>query len=238
MRGGRPRCSRSGRFAVATWVPAIIALASLAAWPEPPASGTLVGFVRVAGSVPTPRVVENTTDPDVCGHRHPLDEVAVSEDGGLQHAIVALEDVPAGTRPAPARLILDNRHCRFVPRVAVLPVGSVLEVHNSDPTLHTVHLYGPLDLNLALPLQGMRVERRLDRSGFIVVKCDVHGWMQAFLRVDPHPFHAVTDERGAFRIAGIPPGEYTLSVWHETLGRRTSRVALFAGRTTRVEVRY
>jgi hypothetical protein len=39
--------------------------------------------------------------------------------------------------------------------------------------------------------------------------------MQAFIRVDPHPFHAVTDADGKFSIAGVPAGTYKLKFWHE-----------------------
>lgn len=206
---------------------------------QDPSLGTVAGLVRFVGQAPQPRTIENTTDPEVCGRVQALGAPAVSAGGGVVSAIVALEDGPIrADSPPPGRLVLDNRQCRFIPRVAVLTTGSTLEVRNSDPTLHTVHLYGPMEINLALPLQGMRVERRLDRPGLIIVKCDVHGWMQAFIRVDPHPFHAVTDPGGAFQIAGVPPGDYTLSVWHEQLGRQARRVRVGAGTTTEVEIVY
>lgn len=68
----------------------------------------------------------------------------------------------------------------------------------------------------------------------IIVKCDIHGWMQAFVRVDPHPFHAVSDAEGSFRIEGIPPGDYTLEAWHERLGTQELNVNVVAGRTETV----
>jgi hypothetical protein len=72
----------------------------------------------------------------------------------------------------------------------------------------------------------------------IVVKCDVHGWMQAYIRVDPHPFHAVTDDQGSFRIRAVPPGEYTLDAWHETLGTLRRTVTVRSQRTTTVDFEY
>jgi plastocyanin len=230
------RVVRQTVLATAGWLLAMAAAASA----QRQAGGTLVGTIRASGPVPAPHVIENTTDPHVCGTLHRLDDLVVSPGGGLADAIVAIEELGAsGQRPAtPGRVVLDNRHCRFVPHVAVITVGSTLEVVNSDPTLHTVHLYGPVEINLALPLQGMRIARRLDRPGLFVVKCDVHGWMQAFVRVDPHPYHAVTDQAGRFQIAGIPPGAYTLGVWHEKLGTRTRRVEIGAGATVQVEVTY
>jgi hypothetical protein len=69
----------------------------------------------------------------------------------------------------------------------------------------------------------------------MIVKCDVHGWMQAFIRVDPHPFHAVTGASGGYRITGIPPGDYTMSVWHERLGVQRRRVSVRDGQTVRTD---
>ncbi len=203
--------------------------------------GALEGTVRLNPPLaPRPSRVENTTDPAVCGRAHTLEDLVVSPDGAVASAIVALDDVPADRWPpaAPTRLTLDNRQCRFVPHVAVLTTGSVVTMLNSDAVLHTVHLYGPRETNVALPLRGMRIPHTLEQPGLVVVKCDVHGWMQAFLRVDRHPFHAVTSASGAFRIARIPPGEYTLSVWHERLGEHRRRVGVRAGQTVRADIEY
>ena len=197
---------------------------------SPRPTGALQGTVRWTGAeVPQPTAVQNATDPDVCGPLHTLEDLLVSDrGGGVNNVIVALVDVPVGTAPprVPGRLLLDNIDCRFSPHVTVLTVGSLFETRNSDPTLHTVHLYGPSEANIALPLQGMTVGQTLEKAGVFIVKCDVHGWMQAFIRVDDHPFHAVTDAAGSFRITDVPAGEYTLEAWHETLGtqRRTVQV--------------
>ena len=202
--------------------------------------GILEGVVRLsAGPVPLPRQVENTTDPEVCGRLQSLDDLLVSSDlRGVENVIVSLagpllDDLPA---PEPDHLVLDNRSCRFVPHAAALTIGSVLELTNSDPTLHTVHLYGPSEENVSLPFKGMSVSKRLSAEGIYQVKCDVHGWMQAFLLVDAHPFHSVTDSHGAFQIAGIPAGSYTLEAWHERLGSHRSPVEIRAGTTTSVEL--
>ncbi len=72
----------------------------------------------------------------------------------------------------------------------------------------------------------------------IVVKCDVHGWMQAFIRVDAHPFHAVTSPEGAFRIPNIPEGEYSVELWHEKLGTQRATVRIEAGETTTLDAEY
>ena len=203
-------------------------------------TGMLEGIVRWIGAgVPQATVVQNATDPEVCGRVQTLDDLLVSErNKGIQNVIVALADMPVEKIPpgVSGRLLLDNVECRFSPHVAVLTVGSVVETRNSDPTLHTTHLYGPSEVNLAMPLQGMTASRVTEKAGMIVVKCDVHGWMQAFIRVDNHPFHAVSDGSGFFRIADVPIGEYVLEAWHEKLGFTRRTVRIEDGETSTVEL--
>lgn len=205
-------------------------------------AGAIEGVVRFIGSeLPAPTRIENTTDPGVCGRGHTLEEIVVSaEDRGVRNAIIAIGGMPetAIPRVEPETLVLDNTGCRFSPHAAVMVAGSTLEAINSDPILHTTHLYGPAELNISLPVKGARSARRLERAGLYTVRCDVHGWMQAVIRVDPHPYHAVTDESGAFRIDGIPEGRYRLEVWHEKFGSREAEVEVGEGTTATVNVEY
>lgn len=206
-------------------------------------AGSVQGEVRLDGSfpVPAPTRIENTTDPAVCGPTHVLEDWVVSgPDRGIQNVVVSLEGVPAHKAPAvsPAHLSLDNRECAFLPHTSVLTAGSTIEVVNSDPVMHTVHFYGPMDVNIALPSKDMRVTRRVDTPGLLIVKCDIHGWMQAFIEVDSHPFHTVTSASGSFRIAGVPPGEYVLHTWHEKLGDRREPVRIRPGEIAAVTMTY
>jgi hypothetical protein len=70
------------------------------------------------------------------------------------------------------------------------------------------------------------------------VKCDVHSWMTAYIGVEPHPYFAVSGERGAFRIAGVPPGRYSIRTWHERYGQLSQAVIVKAGQTTTIEIGY
>ncbi len=204
--------------------------------------GALEGFVRLAGEeTPSPTLVENATDPEVCGREHSLEDLVIShENRGVRYVIAALADVPKDRVPEglPKRFVLDNRDCRFDPHVSAITVGDTIVATNSDALLHTTHLYGPLRGNISLPVSGMVVSRVARLPGIITVLCDIHGWMKAFVRVDDHPLHAVTNEHGQFRISGIPPGSYTLEVWHETLGTQQVAIRIEPGTTLRIELEY
>lgn len=206
------------------------------------ATGALEGFVRLAGeSQQASTRVRNTTDPEACGLEHSLEDLVVSgETRGVQYVIAAVVDVPRVAIPTgpPRRLVIDNHECRFTPHAAVARVGDTIVSQNSDAVFHTTHYYGPLTSNIGLPTQGVTVSRVVERTGVVIVLCDVHGWMKAFIRVDDHRFHAVSDGLGFLRIAGIPPGSYTLELWHETLGTQQVQVEIRPDQTTRLDIEY
>lgn len=225
---------------------AMLAVLAVLGTAEPPAAtGTLEGVVRLGGdSVPGPTLIANTTDPGICGEHQSLQDLLVSEAGrGVANVIVSLVGAPEGasarsSRGARGTLVLDNVDCRFEPHASVLTTGDTIVATNSDEVLHTVHFYGARRGNLSLPRRGITRTSTVDRAGMIVVRCDVHGWMQAFVRVDPHPFHAVSGRDGRFRILDIPPGEHTFEFWHERLGTRTETVRIRPGETTVLEIEY
>jgi plastocyanin len=220
--------------------PPPMAFAATSERQSPRATGTLQGTVRWNRADVLPPAVEYAVDPVGCIRRPTSENRRVAEGGGFNNVIVALVDAPIRTAVplVPGRLRLDNTDCHFSPQVAVLTVGSVLEIRNTDPMLHLVHLYGQREANLAFPPQDTTVSRTLEAAGMLVVKCDLHPWMQAFIRVDDHPFHAVTDGDGSFRMTDVPAGEYTLEAWHETLGTQRLTVQVGNDDTTTIALEF
>ena len=156
----------------------------------------------------------------------------------LRYAVVSLTDITAGKAvPRDRAVTLDNVKCAFVPHVAAASVGQMLVIHNTDPFLHDAHaLLGERTLfNVAIP-KGMTVRKPLAYAGLIHINCNVHTWMHAYLFVAEHPYDTVTDDAGEFGIDGIPPGTYTLRVWHELLGSSERTVTVQAGKATSVDV--
>lgn len=203
--------------------------------------GTLEGTVRLAGDGEAqPTAVSNTTDPEVCGGTQSLEDLFVApRSRGVANAIATLVDLPdsvASPPVTPRSIVIDNRGCRYVPHVAVAALGDTLMALNSDPVFHTTHYYGPLESNVALTQPGQSVPSVVREVGLITILCDLHGWMKGFVRVDEHRFHDVSDERGRFRIRGLPPGSYMAEIWHERLGTRRVSLEIEAGRTSRVEI--
>ena len=201
--------------------------------------GAIQGKVVYHGPVKT-RTVLPTKDKNVCGgiRKEPL--VVVGEDGAVRDSVVFLKDVAAG-KPWPeataARPVLDQEKCRFEPHVQVARRGRI-DIVNSDPVLHNTHgYYGKRTaFNVALPIQGGKVTKLLRSPGEVRIDCDAHGWMLAWIYVVDNPYFAQTGEDGAFSITDVPPGEYTLAVWQETLGLAEMPVTVAADGTTEVPV--
>ena len=200
------------------------------------APGTVVGKVTYEGRAPQPRVVRMSSDP-LCmpeSKGGSLSEVLVVGPGnGLQNAFVYVKD-GLGTRTFPAPktpVVLDQQGCKYRPHVIGIQVGQPLEVRNSDGTLHNVHAVpkNNREFNFGQPTKGMKSSRTFDKTEVMVpFKCDVHGWMNAYAGVVAHPFFAVSKADGSFEIKGLPPGSYTIEVWHEQLGTQTSKVTVDA----------
>ena len=109
-------------------------------------------------------------------------------------------------------------------------VGQKLEIVNGDPTMHNIHALTKTngEFNAAEPMP-MKIDHVFNTKEVMVpFKCDVHGWMNAYVGVMDNPFYAVTDKDGKFELKGLPPGTYTIEAWHEKLGTTTQSVTLAA----------
>ena len=217
----------------------LVLVAASVAWAGP--SGTLSGTVTLAGPAPARPPLQVFKHQEVCGNGVPDDGLVVGPRGGLRYALVTVEGVHGGRKPErDVTLVLDNRACRFDPHVQVAEVGQWLELRNSDPILHNAdaRIGQETIFNVALT-PARHVRKPLARTGLVAITCDVrHTWMKAFVAVTDHPYHTVTDIDGAYEIRDIPPGRYTVRVWHEELGTQEQPVTIAAGATATLDVAY
>lgn len=210
---------------------------------RPVAAGDVEGRVEYPRARLKTQWVPVQTDRKVCGRWRPLERLLLSTEGGLANVLVELEGVQAkGRRRPPGIAILDNRDCRFIPRVQIATVGTLLEIRNGDAILHTAHAYWKREetlFHVALPHFRERVRVRLDTQGLLRVVCDVgHVWMRAYIFVTGNPFVAVSDAQGRFVLTDVPTGTYRLRAWHEMLGTISRPVTISDGGTAGVVLRY
>ncbi len=203
-----------------------------------PDGGTIKGKVSFLGTAPTKKIIPDK-DASVCGGVREDPEVLVGADKGVQEAIVYVKKLDKGKAwkksAKPPEIV--NQNCRFVPHVQALPVGSIVIV-NSDPVMHNTHGYfGKATVfNQALPIKGQRIQKPLNKEGLVQVKCDVHGWMLAWIHVADNPYYAVTQKDGTFSIPEVPPGSYTLVAWQEYTGATEVPVTVKPGEAAQVAI--
>ncbi len=169
-----------------------------------------------------------TKDDAVCGTRPSLSRLVVGRGRGVENAVVYLKGIDEGKNFRNRKTAtLDQKGCEFRPHIMVLNQNAPLEIVNNDRVLHNVHAYeftkSPTTLfNIAQPIKGQK--SRIDASqfrnaGLVMITCDAgHPWMSAYIFRVENPYYAVTDANGHFRIDGVPPGTYTLAMWHEGVG--------------------
>ena len=204
--------------------------------------GAVAGTVRLSASLPPPAETPVLKDQAICGEHTPDPSLESGKENTIANVVVSLVGVTQGKEmpalPAPAKL--DQKQCVYIPHIQILPPGTSVDIYNSDPILHNVHAYmngSNTIFNLALPVQGFRIRRRLDDPGLVSLKCDAgHTWMSGYIVVQEHPYYALTTADGAYLIEDIPAGEYRLRIWHEWLGESEVSVLIEPGTTTTIEL--
>ena len=200
-------------------------------------AGEVKGTVSLDGVAPKNADIKMNADP-VCvkqtaGSPQSQETFIVGADGkSLANVFVYVKDglSPDYSFDVPTESAkIDQQNCRYHPHVFGMRVGQPLEILNSDPTLHNIHALPKAnsEFNNGQPIQGMKMTHTFDKPEVMVpFKCDVHGWMNAYVGVLPHPYFAVTKDDGKFELGNLPPGTYTIEAWHEKLGATTQSVTL------------
>ncbi|MHB8413500.1 MAG: carboxypeptidase regulatory-like domain-containing protein [Candidatus Acidiferrales bacterium] len=195
------------------------------------AGGTISGKILYSGKPVRPKKVTVTQDREVCGNMKEISAVQV-EQGGVADAVVWIDDVTHGKAfafPAPA---IDQKGCMFMPHVLLMAPGQV-KVLNSDKAAHNIHIYSKSNrgFNQVMPPGSAPLEIPLYRPDTVIVRCDVHTWMQGYIVVAKNPYYALSGSGGAFTLTDVPPGTYHLKVWQSALGTQEQTVTVQAGKT-------
>jgi plastocyanin len=222
-------------------IPFAGALAALAL-PAVTSAETIAGAVEFTGTPPAMEKLKRDADP-FCAKTPMNDESVIVKDKKLVnvwvHVVKGAPDAKAAPDAAPA--VVGQQNCMYRPRMQAAVVGQKIMAKNGDPVLHNVHTYlgAATVFNKGMPNAAAKpVEHVADKAGVIKWKCDVHGWMRAYVGVNKNPHQAVTGDDGTFKIENVPPGTYTIEAWHETYGAKSAAVTVEAGKPASVTFKY
>jgi hypothetical protein len=166
----------------------------------------------------------------------------VGPKGEFRSVVVYLEGIdkgkPFGEYTPPKIEAVD---CRFMPFIALVRDLHDVVVVNMDPAFHDIQAYetsnlGPRVLfNVPLPIskrypreaglsanfhkhyEGTTVTQRVKMTKnrkIFSMQCGFHPYMESWALVADHPYFAIADDGGRFELTDVPPGTYTVKVWH------------------------
>lgn len=215
-------------IAMAIVPPPAIATPSVISLTNTKGIGSITGTISFIGTPPIPKKLNL---PSGCSGTQYSNEILI-KNGRLQNVLVRITKGIEGKNfiDVPTKIVeLDQRGCQYSPRVIATRVGQKVEFINSDNLFHNIRSISQnnKNFNLPMPKKDQKITLIFDKPEiFLQSKCSVHPWMGAYIAVIDHPFFSVTNDKGEFNIQNLPAGSYTLEIWHEVFGTKTSEFTM------------
>jgi plastocyanin len=121
---------------------------------------------------------------------------------------------------------LDQRNMTFIPHVLPIKTGTTVDFLNNDEVKHNVFSPDHEKYNLGTWPKGAIKQYTFPKKGVYTQLCNVHPEMESFIIALDTPYFTLTDKEGNFELQGIPPGDYTIKVWHEKLRFKKQQIAV------------
>ncbi|MEI6236101.1 MAG: hypothetical protein WCT04_23850 [Planctomycetota bacterium] len=201
---------------------------------KPGVSGSLKGVAKYNGPVPIQGVKQiplNAAADCKCNSVPDESLIVDPATSGLKWVVIRIMDItPKNAPPLEPAYTLTQKGCRFSPHIVTVPPGVDLNILNPDGILHNIHTT-PYDSNdpaqnFAVTKDALYKGQWLKEPDLIEVKCDVHGWMKAFILCHDPRYCAISDTDGTFEIKSLPPGKYKVNIWHESFGNYLKQEAI------------
>jgi len=201
--------------------------------------GKITGTVKLDGAAPHMKGIDMSKDP-YCAKLHEnspghLETVVAGANGGLQNVVLYISDWSGPAQASTTVPVFDQKNCMYTPHVMAVDVDQKFHVVTSDQTTHNIHplpnpMTGNIPWNQSQPPGAAPVEKSWKAVEVIPVKCNIHPWMNGWHVVVKGPY-ATTDENGNYTINNVPPGNYTVTAWHEPDQTQTQKVTVAAGKS-------
>ncbi len=159
----------------------------------------------------------------------------------LEGAVAYVESAAAraAAKPMP-NVEVAQAEKQFTPRVSVVTTGSLVSFPNRDKVRHHVFSFSKAKTFEIKLYTGTPANPVLfDKPGIVVLGCNIHDTMVAWVLVVDTPWSTKTNALGQARLPDVPAGTHKLLVWHPELPPGTPPVEqpLVLGGDTSVVVR-
>lgn len=201
--------------------------------------GKITGTVKLDGTAPHMRGIDMSKDPycvkaNAASPAH-LETYVVGSNGGLENVVLYISEGWSGSALTSTEVpVFNQKNCMYTPHVLVLDAGQMFKVETSDQTTHNIHplpnpMTGNIPWNQSQPPGAAPIEKSWKNPEVIPVQCNIHPWMHGWHVVVKGPY-ATTDANGNYAINNVPPGNYTVTAWHEPDQTMTQKVTVAAGK--------
>jgi len=144
---------------------------------------------------------------------------------GIEDAVVlalpanrAVAGAGGATATATATIIVDQVDKEFVPYVLPVRVGTTVNFPNKDNIRHHVYSFSRAKtFELPLYIGSSAAPVLFDKPGPVVLGCNIHDWMIAYVYVSESPYFAKTGANGKASLTELPAGDYLVRTWHPRL---------------------
>lgn len=133
----------------------------------------------------------------------------------VEDAAVVLNPASGMPRPALRRATIEQRDREFQPYLTIVTKGTAIDFPNRDPFKHHVYSFSPPNV-FEIKLYADKPAKPIlfDKSGEVVLGCNIHDWMEAHVLVVETPWFAKSGADGSATIKHLPAGAYRLRLWH------------------------
>ncbi len=170
--------------------------------------------------------------------------LVVSKGKGIQNVVVYVRMSGQKVTVPKENPVVDQKDCRYLPHVTVVPIGTTVNVTSNDPVAHNVHSHATKNeaKNFQIPKKGVIVPYVITKAEEIKLTCDIHAWMSGYIVAVNSNYYTVTGQKddkdkwihpddyeksndtGKYTIKDVPAGRARVVVWHEKLGSANKTV--------------
>jgi hypothetical protein len=202
----------------------------------PPSGGTVSGKVTYEGTPAKMKPIDMSKEPS-CAKMYttpPTSETVETGAGNTLADVLVYVSAGAPDDAAPsAAAVFTQKGCRYIPHILPFLVNQELKIQNEDQTSHNIHPLPKVnrEWNKSQPPGSPAITEKYDKAEFIPVKCNIHPWMHGNFAVLKNSHYAVSSDTGAFSLANLPPGKYTITAWQESYGEQSQEVTISGSET-------